>query len=150
MSSENKAAHREQIVQEPTFRRFKSGARNHRNRLVSPSRWTWSDRRSYVIWSESPSADFKTWESGGNRRGNPVGKWESDWCFQGPEPVLVRRDPGAEGQPPVRTRVHSPPRAFSPVQRGCVMRTQQRGPRDLNSQDVSITVRIFRTRVPAT
>src|SRR5258708_38679537 len=56
-----------------------AGARNHRNRLASPSWWRSSDRqRTCPILSQKPPASSNRWEFGGNGRENVVGKWESD------------------------------------------------------------------------
>jgi len=56
-----------------------AGARNHRNRLASPSWSRLSDRRrTCPLLSQKPSTSFNRWEFGGKGRENFVRKWESD------------------------------------------------------------------------
>ncbi len=61
--------------QEAGCLRMVAGARNHRNRLASPSRWMSSDCRA------STPVD----SSHGNWVGMALGKWEADWASPGPD-----------------------------------------------------------------
>jgi len=63
-----------------------AGARNHRNRLASPSWWRSSDRRTCPILSRKPPTRSNRWEFSGNQRENLVGKWESDRISPKPAP----------------------------------------------------------------
>src|SRR5215468_8761011 len=89
-----------------------AGGRHHRNRLASPSRWTFSDRRARFIRVRSYPTDLIGWDSAGTKCGNKAGIWESDRVFAGgrylakPEKRLAVRG----GQPDLRTRETSPSR----------------------------------------
>ena len=80
-------------------------ARNHRNGLVSPSRWTSSSCRSrrdlVPEASHSPRCVGRR-----ESHWSLVGMWESGRVFRGPGPVAVGTEPEPKGQLPVRTRVH--------------------------------------------
>ena len=83
-----------------------AGARNHRNRLNSPPRWTSADRRAHLIlWEAVPLTSVPgNWR--GNRRGDFVGMWESDrtGCrFPTPEPMITSADL-RQAQPDLRPK----------------------------------------------
>jgi hypothetical protein len=58
-----------------------AGARNHRNRLDSPSRWMLPD---CLASSQLNPREPIAWELRGNGPGNFLGNWESDWPSEGP------------------------------------------------------------------
>ena len=84
-----------------------AGARNHRNRLASPSWWRSSDRRTCPSLSQKPPTSFNRWEFGGNRRENLAGNWESDrippkpgtsWDYSAGISVPCKPPPRARGR----------------------------------------------------